>query len=427
MTYGYANGYDTPRRTGVLPTNAFTAVKNLIVANARDVNILMIGDSTGDTTSEWIYKFFDALTISSHSIVYHPWDDTGGVYTTPVTLFTGTGVNTLHIWNASVGGSRGVYFLGTKYANAVVATEPDLVIFNTGINNSAAGNQTLIRSELMSVYAQIQRSFPEAAFAAVLQNPNRDSTVITSVVAAWEDIAALRPGLTLVDTHARFLALDKASSLYTDAIHPNTTTGTQLYVDAAIAAWSRGYRGDHTPDAPWFDTEGADLLLNGDFALFSGAAPDNWTKTANLTSVKELTIIDPLGNPGWSVKLTDAGGSAFSRLTQTLGTTPRDTIRGQTITIAARVYIPANMPQGAGRLAFAFSSVSMGTTTHTTRTETTGRDGWRDIILAGIPVPTDATSPVVSLYYDSAIPSVANSVYWGRAAMFVGLVPKSPS
>lgn len=420
MSFTLGFGVSTTQKQSPTILSTLSYISDLIAANATDIDILVVGDSTGDTTSEWVYSFFDGLNVPSHTVKYYSWNDTSNVYNSPTTISGGFGIRSINVYNASVGGARGMYFLGTKYTNAIAALSPDLIIFNFGINSSAAGTDILIRGEIVTPIAQIHDTHPNARLVGIKQNPNRDSTVITAVAAAWDAVSALLPEMAIVDVHQAFLDLSKDSGLYSDAIHPDAE-GTAVYVSTINSAW---YSELLSTATPWLDSTSTDILINGNFSDFTGATPTSWTVSTNTTSVKELTIIDPLGNPGWSVKLNATGAQTFNRLLQTFTTGQRDAIRGQTVTIAARVYIPANMPQGGGRLAFAYNSAGSGNLTITTRTETQGRDGWHWIVIPGVPVPADATSPVVSLYYDSAAPSVADGVYWGRAIMTISSTPK---
>lgn len=96
--------------------SSFSAIANLVAADNRDVNILVIGDSTSNETSEWVYLFFSGAIAPTHSIVYHLWDDVAVAYASPVTLSTGSGAHTIHVWNASVSGARAMFLFGVNFS-----------------------------------------------------------------------------------------------------------------------------------------------------------------------------------------------------------------------------------------------------------------------------------------------------------------------
>lgn len=417
MRLGLGLGLNRPIYTGVQPS----AISDLVAANAADIPILVVGDSTGDNTTEWPYLFAQKMYVPTHTVTFRFWNDGAGSYDAPVTLSRGTGPRSIHFYNASVGGSRGQYFLGAKFAAAIAAVAAKAIIFNFGINSNAAGSDLLMRGELVSAIAQIHKQHPTARLFGIKQNPNRDSTIMTALVAQWDVVAGLLPGLTLVNVHQAFLDLGKPGTLYTDAIHPNAA-GSAVYVSMFQAAW---YAGVKTAATPWLNTAGANLITNYDFSAWvPPALPTNWTEpVATLTEDKELTIKH--AGESFSVKLFDNGAVAFTRLSNFLSAAERDAIRGQTITIWTWVYIPIGMPQGAGRLSFAYASVGSGALSATTRTETQGQGGWRLLCLPGIVIPADATTPNVVLYYDSGVPSVADNVYWARRVRFhLGATPK---
>lgn len=398
--------------------SAFSAAKAAIVADAGDVNILVIGDSTGNETTEWVYLFADWLgdQYPTHSVDYYLWG--GSAYGAASSLSTGSGANKINVWNCSVAGSSPNYVVGSLLAASVVNVSPDCIIWNHGQNivTDYTINPALCRGRFLQAMEQVRQALPGVPHAAVRQNPRRDDNQMAGVVESLDAVAALYGDLRLIDVYARFIAAGKPSGWYADNVHPNAT-GSAEWVEVVKSFWRGSASGAVVGGAALLDTSGTNLLNNADFgASYAGGTPSGWSTTGTPTGTVENTIVEAPATQSMQVDSTAASSS------YTFSFVPSEAIKGSTVTLAVRQYVPASQPATAGRIAILYtagSSVSIDARGQANE----GVGGWRWQIIQGVAIPSNATLVRVYLYADTGA-SAGTTVYYDRAVLVAGSTPR---
>lgn len=406
------------------------ATAQKILAGSSNVNIVILGDSTGNAVDEWVYRFFDEnipALYPTHSVVYHMWNDgtlegQGGSYDAPVTIFTGSGPRTIHVYNASVPGASAFYMLASKFQDGVVATNPDLVIWNQGQNHVTSPRP---QEEFVAAWDMVRLALPTAYHSAILQNPQRTNNLMAPVILAVQAAADLYGDVAIVDVYSKFIALGKAVNLYApaDIVHPSVTgspSGTDLYIQAMAEAWAAA-RGNLPVTPAFLSSTATNYIPNGTFSAFASALPDGWTNGGSAVTVaKELTIVAP-GSP-YSVKLSGTTGG--DRIQRVINDSPTlTTLRGQRVTLAVKMYIAPGSTGTTGRINM--QTTGTGGESITTRAFGMTLDGgWVWQVIENLLVPTDCSAITIRLYCDTA--ANAGSIdYYDRAVLVLGDKPRN--
>lgn len=394
-------------------SSAFALARTYIETDSKDVHILVVGDSTGNETTEWPYLFGQWLFAQypSHSVDYRLYNDGANSYDAAISLGTGNGSRKITIWNASIGGSTPFYLIGSKRATAIDAVSPDLMIFNYGHNVVTAGGLTQIRSEMLQGTEAVREAHPSVPLAMFTQNPRRDDSDYANVNQAIREVVAGYGDVTLIDAYTPFINAGKPSAWYGDNIHP-TGAGKTAFLDALTAQWRSG---SFDLAQAFMAQDGANLLPNGDFAAFSGPVPDSWLAINSPTCTKELTIVD--GSSPYSVKITGTTGQARIRA----GATSIAGLVGGKASLAVRAYIPSGSASSVGRIGLSY--VAGGTTIINTRATTDKQGGWHWIIVSGMDIPANATAVDATLYCDTSA-NASSAAYYDRAILVAGEFPR---
>lgn len=361
--------------------SSLTPVKTKILANAADVTILFIGDSTGDASHEWPYRFAQWLGAEhpTHTVQWHQHN--GTAYAAPVSLSAGSGARTIHVYNASVGGYHISRWMTHRYASAIGALTPDLIITNDGVNPSTSSVDD-VRRLYLGAFQQILLEKPGTPIAVALQHPFRDDDGMDSVIEALRQVAGNYPGMTLIDGHARFVEAGKPAAWYENNTHPNAI-GSGIILDELLRHW-RAAR-DRPPitafDSWWADRADFNLIPNGDFAAFDGVLPDYWHGNGADVS-KETTLVYP-GKPH-SVAVTGTNRTLRYRVEGE----PLRALRGKRVTLAVRVYSPTGVHDTVGKFWCEVDGAVAGGFSVNTGPEGAG---WQWQVIDGIRLPPAAT------------------------------------
>lgn len=399
---------------------ALFSAKSSIQQNAADVSLVVIGDSTGNEATEWVYLFAQwlATQYTTHSVSYRLWNDGTNLYDAAVAISTGSGSNTIRIWNASIAGTQPLYAMGSKLAPTIGTTPaPKLVIWNHGKNLVSAADNALYRGGFIQGIDQVRQALPGVAHAALRQSPNRDDSNMAPVVWQLDSISQAYGDLALVDVYSKFIAAGKDSSLYLDNVHPSAA-GSQLFLQAMQEAWSSAISPSASASPAFVSILGTNLLTG--ITKFSdpayvGGQPSGWANTSTTMTV-ETSIKDAGAAQSMKFVNTTAGAAIYQQLSATA-------LRGKTITLAVRQYVPAGSAATVGRIAILVNN-GANTTVAIGSVGNQANDGWRWLVIAGVPVPTDAVFVRAYLYCDTAA-NASSTVYFDRAIFVEGDVPRN--
>jgi len=415
--YAKANGIYTPVAGQV---SAIFGAKSAIQQNASDVSLVVIGDSTGNEATEWVYLFAQWLAAQypTHSVSYRLWNDTSNVYDAAVAISTGSGSRNIRIWNASIAGTQPLYLMGAKLSPAMTVTpSANLVIWNHGKNLVSAGADSLYRGGFIQGIDQVRRFLPGVAHAALRQSPNRDDSNMAPVVAQLDSIATAYADLALVDVYSKFIAAGKASSLYLDNVHPSAS-GSQLFLQAMQEAWSNAFLPSESAFPAFVSTNGTNLLTGiTKFSnpAYTGGLPSGWANTST-TLTADTTIKDAGATQSMKFVNTTAGAAIYQQISATA-------LRGSSVSLAVRQYVPSGMSATTGRIAILVNN-GANVTTAIGSVGNLANDGWRWLMIAGVPIPSDAVYLRAYLYCDT-LANAGSTVYYDRAALVEGNIPRN--
>jgi hypothetical protein len=159
--------------------NSATAASHRFVRKLRnqtsDANIVVLSDSTGVTTSRWVYLMATQLAAQypAWTVRYRLWDAVGLAWSAYTTIQTGTGSRTLSVHNAAISGGNYAQHLTPQFATQVTNNNPDLVFishghnFSTGLTNFQGTYQAFIET--------VAEAVPGAPIILVSQNPRTDN------------------------------------------------------------------------------------------------------------------------------------------------------------------------------------------------------------------------------------------------------------
>jgi hypothetical protein len=349
-----SGGTETPDPSGL------GGLMGKLRGDTGDAGILICGDSTGNEDTEWAYYLAQWYfsNFSEFTVNYYLWDSGAVAYSPAVLIGSGSGANTLNIYNISVSGWRPDVILGEGFADGVEALSGiDAIFINHGHNTVTTYNNTdqeYIRvPQYLELISPVVRVHSNAGLVIIGQNPRRDDTSYDDVFSSLSATAEV-VGAEFINVHEEFVSRGKAPSLYFDGTHPSkglTETGTQLFYNKIIAA--------HGLASPVADaklptnsladtaTSGENLLVNGDMSDYA-VTLGGWS-LVNCTTSKEVVNFENTIN-NYSVLLTPVSSTSISYIQQNITGSELDAIKGKWITMFVRYYIPAGTNPFVGRL-----------------------------------------------------------------------------
>jgi len=382
-----------------------------IRTNQSDVNILVLGDSTGNAIDEWVYLMAQWLATEcpTHTIKYRLFGlgstvpnggtDTWGSYTT---LQTGSGpmppdvtTNTINIDNASVSGTNTNYVEGGREATIWGSSDYDLVIFNFGHNTGTDTTEEIAQPEFMTAVCNARLHAPRAGVLVTLQNFRTSTSGKAQSFRmwnAWRNVASqMEAGV--IDVGTAFLSVPDVSIYMADETHPNALGQLVLWLPQVQRAMAepRNYTGEDPGSYSPFSLVRPCYTTNPRFSSWTATNPDNWT-FASCTTAKDTGKTE---GTAYSLRITNGAG-LNPQITQDIsGQLAR--LKGRTAVIVARIWRSAGMDLLAGRVGITsnngFASVSA--TSYPRSLESAGGWEWVEI---SIPVQSDATSLTVVAY-----------------------------
>lgn len=348
-----------------------STLKRKLEANLSDCAVQIVGDSTGNENTEWVYKLFSLIGVHypKFTVKIHYWNETtNDSYNAPVTIQSGTGVYTLNVYNASKAGGSALYFQGGRFP-IIHANDVDWVIHNLGHNGGTSLSYRIIYDMHYQGVIQMINRHRYADFTVVLQNFRTDFEDFSlRAVSAISDIADTL-SLSKIDVYSLFKnAQDKGflNEWMSDTVHPNPT-GSNAWANLAASCFLYGEK--TTTSIRSKLTLMGESLIKDPFMLdfpWDANGPANAT-VFNATAEIETSISES----GRSIKLTSAGSLGYLRWTLT-GLQRQQITNVNNIVFAARVYIPSTSTSDSnGRI---FANTENGDPT--TISQNVCRDGW---------------------------------------------------
>lgn len=219
----------TPSATaspGADPAQTLQTVRAL-VSGKDALTISVLGDSTGNSTGEWLDLWAKDLTAYG-TVTIHMWDEKAHAWLPTPTVYQG-GERAITIWNGSQPGSTYVYALERL---AVMQPEkPSFMIHNYGHNKATQRTD----AGAMDLMAAVDAKWGKTPAVVILQNPSRNSRQLTSaysveVLRGW----APRAGYPVVDVYSAFRDAGALDTLLVDDVHPNPA-GSRIWADTIKA------------------------------------------------------------------------------------------------------------------------------------------------------------------------------------------------
>lgn len=209
------------------PVEAATAAARDVVNGSEDAVINVLGDSTSNTSSEWVYRWAAELGAEA-SVSVHTWNPESGTWF-PETRDFGEGERTITIWNASASEGNPGFPLELE---GMIEPEADLTILNYGHWGAPEAVASSLDELLGSLDAGGEGTAPVVLTA---QNP----ALPTWIGYADTNRDAMRAAaeerqLPVIDVFAAFEEAGDWESLLVDEVNPNDA-GQQLWADTVTA------------------------------------------------------------------------------------------------------------------------------------------------------------------------------------------------
>lgn len=201
---------------------SFADARDLLADSGRPFVVTVIGDSTGDQPGEWVDLAFRQLSEElDRPLVQHPWDLLTDSYLPEIRSNEDAASAPIVVWNGSASGKTGAYSLA--HFDTMVPEQPDLVIFNHGLNN--VPKPQTVAPQLTALVAEVERYWPASVgFAAILENPRFDGwaaahAAVIENVGSW---LAENQAIRAIDVHAAYNGSAAPESLLLpDLLHPS--------------------------------------------------------------------------------------------------------------------------------------------------------------------------------------------------------------
>lgn len=408
LVTGQTNTAGQLRAAYAPPTNALQGFLGRIRTGVRDVSLLILSDSTADKAGSWVDKLIPKLAAAfpTHSISYSKFSNTTKAWGA-ATVTAGSGPRTIFVWNGGISGQTWQYFTDATYRETLVVTpNPDVVWFSNGHNENSTQAQSLLSSDAMLlrdkavVHIETVRTLvPQAAVVVSSQNPLLSYNVASENRADIYRRICLERGYGFVDVCQAFHddGRDLATVLVSaDGIHP-TDTGFELWASETMRHFVSQPTSQPIPmSPPSFYAAARNLAPNPQFSDFTSPPTlPSWAAT-NCTLAKDTTHFE---TGSWSLSATKAASGSSSHIDANL---PVAFVAGQTVTFAARMWVPSGVTSNAGQLVL-ISSV--GQIAASTIWQVNDQWFWRTVTAR---IPANATSASLRIMVDPSTGASAN-------------------
>lgn len=317
------------------------AFVDTIAREIDDVHLLILGDSTAAGTYSWSYMVAGDLAARypTRTIKWSLFDDTTKTWPAQTTLATGSGALSINVWCGAVG-TRTTKYSQRFLEEQVTGFDPDLVLICYGHNQpySSGYERWMVRADFLLLTQALSARCPRAAITLIGQNPHTDSDETGElIIPAVQDVARMC-GYGYVDFHTPFIEYGASwtTDLMTDTVHPNST-GYRLQANVILRALDRARTTPLRQQQPSsFLSIAPNLLVNGDFAEFTGGELTGWTNVS--ATLTEDTTHHESAN-GYSVRMVPVNGTDVTRIRQSVATDTVTQLRGKVVTFGARLRV----------------------------------------------------------------------------------------
>lgn len=371
-------------------TSAAALLLKKLAVGAQDTGILMLGDSTGDEPTEWPALTFQALAAAWPGVTFQraTWNDTTRSYDAPTTVTTGTGPRICTLWSGSVAGWGTQQFLGDRWPAIAGDVAPaDIAILNLGHNEVFATTDQWDR--YATLVETLRQAHPGVPIIAALQNYRTDGQTDT-LYPIYQAIAAER-GLQLFDIGAAVAtAIGPPATATVDGIHP--TSAAHAYIATQAVRLFGNYPRVTPPfSPPSLLNEATQSEFVADGNLLDSTLP-GWVRSGVDVSI-DSALSD--GITGRSIRLQSQAAQAQSLITYTAPAGVAASVRGEWVTLAVRMWRPANTRASHGRV-----QVGDNVTSTTTSGQSDPNNAWHWQVISHKIDPA-ATTLTFRVYVDS--------------------------
>lgn len=200
-----------------------------LFSSGQSLTISVLGDSTGDDSNEWVALLSQEIA-KTHAVTYRGWDRRTLTWNDPITFSTDGPV--VNVWNMSASGQTAAY--PSPLLDKGQSTEPDLVLYSFGHNNTVASIGPEMRLTADAVQHRWGVTIPSIV---ILQNPSLGARAVsqTQKVQLLRSKIAPSLGMPCIDVYAAFAKAGPLSQYLPDGLHPNAQ-GSKLWADTVIHA-----------------------------------------------------------------------------------------------------------------------------------------------------------------------------------------------
>lgn len=310
-----------------------------------DVNIVVIGDSTANETTDWVYQFLQLFRRDwpEYNFNYKLFNNVSNVYDANVAMQTTDFTKKVDIYNCSISGYRLENFLGSYLYTGVRPVDADLVLVSLGHNDfTSATGADMVGNWLVQIAYMMSMLHPTAGVVLCAPNARNDVNAPRAIVANNH-----------LQTIASLLGYDFVSVFNFFKQNRHLISGDGLPPTAdGMRAWARIVYETVPKSAlfcgPQIRTSLAgqinNLIVDGTFAGYTTGTPAGWTILGATTFGKDNTNYE--ARHGWSVRFI-GGSSGQAGAYYAL---PLREVAGKWVTFAASLRVPTGNPSTSGRV-----------------------------------------------------------------------------
>ena len=224
---GYVSTYvpgQTSAPAPITPHHQIPQVMQRLNDPSHAFNLVVLGDSTGAAREGWVVQVARALGAKTgRAVDFHQWsvEQEPDVYLAPWSIARGGG-QPVTVWNGSASGKNAEYTRAHwDELVPIPHDQVDLVLINHGHNEPAGA----LPGDALSLGDMAVAQFPNAAVAAILQNPQRPGSQNADAqdrnVTDMQELLTTN-GFETIDVHTPYRAMPGWETAF-DAgdLHPN--------------------------------------------------------------------------------------------------------------------------------------------------------------------------------------------------------------